>query len=84
MKLYQIRTEDKNFNKIQELLNVAFDGYTINSCFGSWKRQLEASLVIEILTDDKELVYAVAEKIKELNDQESVLVIELPCDFDFV
>ena len=76
MKLFKIYTEDKDQEVIEKILNVAFSGFTIIKTTGHYKHQKENALIIEILTDDVELVNAIVQQIKKHNEQESILITE--------
>lgn len=74
MKQFRIYTEDKNREEIQEETAVCFANFTIYLVEGCYQGQSEQSLVIEIITDEKEypLVKTLAESIKHLNNQQAV------------
>jgi hypothetical protein len=74
-KVYRIYTEDKNREVIERLTSARFEGFTILSSVGHWQGTKENSLVIEILTDRRGLVYDLATEIKQANKQDAVLVI---------
>ena len=76
MKLYRIHTEDKNRERIAQIVGAAFDAWTLLNAEGVWKGQSEHSLVIEVYTESEWMVKAVALQIKEANNQEAVLVSE--------
>jgi hypothetical protein len=80
MKSFKIYTERKDERYIQRLLSVAFDGFTVIHTKGVWKGQSEDSIIIEILTNNKELVRAIASKIKAHNQQDAVLISESKVD----
>ncbi len=77
--LYRILTENKNLDNVKKLAAAHFDGFTIYKAVGYWKGNEEESLVIEIWAQEKDeaMVRALAEKIKVINSQESVLIQEL-------
>ncbi len=72
--LYRIYTEDKNWPAIQHILDFWIDGYTVTKADGYWKGQHEASLVIDVITDQPDVIMALAESIRRENGQEAVLV----------
>jgi hypothetical protein len=77
MKLYRIYTENKNLNKVRNLLNVCFECYTIIDGQGTWKSKGEKSIIVELILNgevNEKRVYAVAESIKTINKQEAVLI----------
>ncbi len=80
MKLYRIYTENKNRDRIEELVSQYYDGFTIFETTGYWKRNKEKSLVIEVLQTEPEGIYfnirTLCESIRRENNQESVLLTE--------
>ena len=78
--LYRIYTEDKNLDGIINLLTKVYDGYTIIHSQGYWKGLPEESIIIEIITYAVDLptIQGIANQIKQLNSQESVLVTSQP------
>lgn len=76
MKSFKIYTENKNEDYIKELLNVAFDGFTVIHTKGFWKGQEEDALCIEIFTDNATLIKAISKKIKHYNNQDAILITE--------
>jgi hypothetical protein len=79
MSVYRIYTEDKNRDKVIEIISNTFEGFNVSTGTGIWKGKIENSLIIEIIdTWDREIidenVEFVSKKIKELNQQETVLI----------
>ena len=86
--IVRICTEDKNHERVRELCAKRFDAFTIFHGMGCWKGNLEPSLTIEIavlasrnpsnrLLANEEAqrdAWALAHAIKELNQQEAVLI----------
>ena len=75
--IYKLYTEDKNRDKIIEIVSNYFDGFTVYPATGLYKGQKEASLVIEIAVkaaayDAEQSVWFIIKKIKQANNQESV------------
>ena len=73
-RLYRIMTEDLNRQAVLSEVSKSFEGFTVREALGYWRGTPEASITIEIITDDKPGVLRVAEAIRVLNHQESVLV----------
>jgi hypothetical protein len=72
---YRIYTELKNLDRIEEILNKAFTGYTMYPAKGVWKGVSERSLVIEIIeTCAGPRVFETARLIAVANQQEAVFV----------
>lgn len=72
--LYRILTENVNLRSIIELCNNHFSGFTIIRGFGYWHNQAEQSLIIEIVTENNTAVRQLAAAIKELNQQEAIMI----------
>lgn len=75
---FKIYTEDKNRDGIKGIVGRFFDGYTLITGEGVWKGISEPCLIIEIVTDHQGsngMVNRIAEDIKRINQQESVLVV---------
>lgn len=72
--MYRIFTEDVNRAGIQSLCDSSFDGYTLIPAQGCYKGTREQSLIIEISTRSLDAVTRLAQSIKALNRQDSVLV----------
>jgi len=73
--LYRIFTENVNQDKIEQIVNRYFYGFTLIKSDGYWRLQRENSLIIEIVTDDTDnLINQLAREIKDTNDQEAVLI----------
>lgn len=84
MKVFRIYTENKNENKLKELISICFDGFTVIRTKGFWKGVPENALLIEIYTENAELIRALAGAIKKNNKQEAVLVTSADVDFQLI
>lgn len=84
MKCFRIYTENKNPERLKELVSICFDGFTVIRTKGFWKGVPENALLIEIYTDNAELIRALAGAIKKNNKQENVLVTSVDVDFELV
>lgn len=82
--MYRILTEDVNREIILTLLDDSFDGYTVTESIGAWKGTREKSLAIDIIGATFADVESVAQGIRELNNQESVLIVEITAFPTFV
>lgn len=83
--VYKIYTEDKNRDRVINIVSQKFDGFTLYECSGFWQGNPEKSIVIEIITGCKEIeeiskVRWIAEKIKEVNEQQTVYVTKANVD----
>lgn len=84
-RLFRIYTEDKNYDKvIKPILETAFDGFRVYRGAGYWQGVKEKSLLIEVYTNNPELIRAIAERVKFHNKQEAVLVTETDCKVELV
>ena len=75
--LYRIMTEDINRSEVIKTANKYFSGYSISepgTRSGYWRGVGEKSILLEVITDDKASVMSLANDIKLINNQESVLV----------
>ena len=86
--IIRICTEDKNHERVRDLCAKRFDAFTIYHGMGAWKGRLEPSMTIEIavlaaqnplnrslaVEEAQRDVWALAHAIKELNQQEAVLI----------
>ena len=84
MKLLTIlATEDVNKEGVLDLLDANLEGYTIASTCGIWHGIREKSLFIYIVDAEPETIESIVYKIKCMNDQESVMVLTIPCGVEF-
>ena len=78
-----LATEDVNKEAILDLLDANLSGYTISSTCGVWEGTRENSLFIYVVNAESETIEDVAYKIKEMNNQESIMVLTIPCGVEF-
>ena len=62
----------------QEVLNTMFDGYTITDAVGNWKGKREATKIVSLCTEYKDLVEKAANLYKEFFEQDAVAISTLP------
>ena len=74
MALYRIITENVNKQGIIEVVTKYTDGFTLIDATGFWESKPENTLIIEIVGIGCSTVIKIARDIKELNNQESVLI----------
>lgn len=91
MKTYLILTEDKNRQKIKDILASKLDGFTLFYGEGYWispgaeaRTYKENSLAIMILTNEGKVVKDIAREIKKVNNQESVMVISWKTEMEMI
>lgn len=76
--LYRILTESKNIGQIETWLIAHGFDYTIFTGNGAWRGVRENSMAIELVTVSRDEAAWVAISIKEMNQQEAIVVQELP------
>lgn len=82
--MYRICTEDKNREQVHAILDSFVDGYAVFPGIGSWKGQREQSLTIDLVGASRDTAHSIALRIKDLNEQEAVLLLEIPETATFV
>jgi hypothetical protein len=76
--LFRIATERKNVELVKKLLcSQGFD-FTIFFCEGAWHGSTEDSMIIEFANQSRTSVENIAFAIKALNQQDAVLLQEVP------
>lgn len=79
--LYRLFTEDINRDVIETLAKSVFDAFTIFNGKGYWGGRAENSLILEVVGQDTpELATkfrGLARRIKEVNNQQAVLIQSL-------
>lgn len=76
--MFRILTQFKNVNRLKTNLGHLGVDYTMYSGDGSWRREEERSLIIELDNITKRLAEKVARLIKRTNRQKKVLLQEIP------
>lgn len=82
--MFRILTENKNQSLIKTILNRYVEGYTILPALGSWKGIPENSIAIDLVDVTSDTTRAIAKDIKEINQQDTVLVLEIPANAWYV
>lgn len=72
--MYRLYTEDLNRDSLVRTIGQHFPSFTLIPALGYWQGQSEASLIIEIATEDSGAILKLTESIRILNSQSSVLV----------
>jgi hypothetical protein len=75
--VYRIYTEDLNRSKIMRLASKTFDSFTLQPTTGYYRGNPEKSIVLEIVEAQQSEVTALANAIRRLNGQKSVLIMGL-------
>ena len=86
--VYRIYTENRNKADIVAMVSQDFPGFTLYECEGYWQGQPEQSLVFEIITLERvisrDVIDNLAQRIKDHNHQQAVLVTCSDCDRWFI
>jgi len=80
--LYRLLTEDVNREGISREVGKYYPGYSLIPSQGYWEGAPESSLIIEISIphEDGGRVRALAQRIRELNQQQAVLIQQFEID----
>lgn len=76
--MYRILTEEKNVDQIKTALTGLGLDFTLYRANGSWQGHEENSLAIELDNISQNLAEHVARTIKSMNEQDTVLLQEIP------
>ena len=83
--MIRILTEDKNRETIYRILGTyAVDSFTVTPAIGFWKGKEENSLAIDIVGISFETARVAAQAIKAHNNQQCVLVLDIPATSHFI
>ena len=83
--MYRIYTQNVYQWDIIALLDAHLEGYTLIEARGRYKGESEQSLIIEIFEPVSwELIRNIAKQIKNINQQDSVAIVRIPGQPDFV
>jgi len=74
--IHRIYTESKNEREIVRLASVRFDSFTVQPTAGYYQGKCERSLVLEVVGARQRDVDALAESIRRMNGQKSVLIVK--------
>ena len=76
MYCYRLYTENRNRAEVEAIISAEFAGFTVYETTGYWQGTSEHGLVVEIMADsDVPIVISeVAERIRDRNNQQAVLV----------
>jgi acetolactate synthase regulatory subunit len=75
--VYRIYTEKKNKRAILDLVGQEFESFTVQATSGYYRGHSEKSIVIEIVGASARAIKRIAEQIRKMNGQKSVLVLKL-------
>ena len=75
--IYRIYTEEKNKRSIVDLIARQFESFTLQPTLGYYRGKAEKSTVIEIVGSTAVKIKRVAERIRKMNGQTSVLILKI-------
>ena len=78
--IYRIYTEEKNKKAIVQLVTEQFESFTLQPTLGYYRRKPEKSIVIEIVGGKPAQIKRLAERIRKMNGQKSVLILKFTAD----
>ena len=83
---FEIFTENKNLLQVVALTIQRFPNATLSQSMGVYKGRPEEGLIITLVApeSDRSTVHSLARDIKELNQQESILVVETPVAYNLI
>jgi acetolactate synthase regulatory subunit len=73
--IHRIYTEAKNKRNILKVANQRFESFTVQATSGFYKGRKEKSIVIEIVGASARSIEQLADKIRRMNGQSSVLIL---------
>jgi hypothetical protein len=73
--IYRLYTEKKNQAAIVRLIGDQFESFTLQPVTGYYRGKPERSIVVEIVGAGPSAIRALAQKIKRMNGQKSILSI---------
>ena len=76
--MYRILTEEKNVEQVKAALTRIGLDFTLYRARGSWHGKEENSLAIELDDISRSLAESAARTIKTMNEQEAILLQEIP------
>ena len=82
--MYRILTEDKNREAVYGILDSIVGSYTVTPAIGAWKGTRENALAIDLVDVADYKVREIARRIKTANNQEWVLILDIPCTAQFI
>jgi hypothetical protein len=74
--IHRIYTEKKNEREIVRLASGRFDSFTVQPTAGFYRGKCEQSIVLEFIGANQRDVDALAESIRRMNGQKSVLIVK--------
>jgi hypothetical protein len=75
--IYRIYTQEKNREKILKLLSKTFESFTVQPILGYYKGKEEKSIVLEVVGARALQIQQLADTIRKMNGQQSVLILHV-------
>ncbi len=86
--LYRIYTANENEVELENLVKKYSNSFTRYNTTGFWKRKKENSVVFEFLIGNNNfgnrMMLQLGQEIKKLNGQDSILVVKIHTEHEFV
>lgn len=82
--IHRLYTEQKNKGLITKLLSEQFESFTLQPATGFHQGNSEKSIVVEIVGATPSAIRKVAERIKKMNGQKSILTIRFRAHFELI
>lgn len=77
--MFRIYCEDVDRKRMEGILNLFLDNYTIIPAMGFYKGQREKSVVIDVFETTKSTVNLICQELAQAFHQELVVYTEFPC-----
>jgi hypothetical protein len=74
--IHRIYTEGKNEREVVRLASGRLDSFTVQPTAGYYQGKCERSIVLEVIGAHQRDVNALAESIRRMNGQKSVLIVK--------
>jgi hypothetical protein len=74
---YRIYTEEKNKKTIVRVVAEKFESFTLQPTLGYYRGRSEKSIVVEIVGAKAPEIKRLADRIRKINGQQSVLILRL-------
>jgi hypothetical protein len=74
---HRIYTEEKNKKAIVRLISEHFESFTLQPTLGYYRGRPEKSIVIEIVGAKPPEINRLADRIRKMNGQQSILILRL-------
>ena len=82
--IHRLYTEQKNKRLIGRLLSETFESFTLQPVTGYYQGSSETAMVVEIVGATPSAIRKLAEQIKKMNGQKSILTIRFPAQCNVI